>query len=436
MTRMSLLLAALLVLPPAQAAKLPFHAMAPGFPEDLQSQPSGSAATPFNLKGQPGIGLEQARGGARGGEGRGGGGRRGERGGGRVQRANTGMDRAPRSFDRGNRKPSGGWSRDTVNRRDRVRPSVDRTSFDRSNFGNRGGDGSNRQAVRDRMATNREQGFRDRRPGVDRQALQDRMANANRDAARDRMANWNRDNWNRDDWNRRRDQIRDNNLNDWDRARDRIQNGWNDRRTTLSENRDKWNENRDKWNDGLNERRDRLNQTRDNWNANRDKLSDNWNDRRDRFNDNLNNLGRRVDRAYDRYNNYWPGWVRPGWNVARPWNWGWYGGWNSPPWGWWGVRSAAWGLRTLATAAVINNAVNDAIAASQTTIVVPDTTYQLFFNSVQTSGDQVVYFVVTDGVESRQISADCSSGTLGGQEPADASEAQLLNAACQVAFGA
>ena len=376
MTRMSLLLAALLVLPPAQAGNHPFNAVAPGIREGLLSQPSGSAATPFNLKGQPGISLEQAR----GGEGRGGGGRRAERGGGRVQRANTGMDRAPRSFDRGNRKPSGGWSRDTVNRRDRVRPSVDRTSFDRNNIGNRGGDGSNRQALRDRMA------------------------NGNRDAARDRMANWNRDNRNRDDWNRRRDQIRDNKLNDWDRASDRIQNGWNDRRATLNENRDK--------------------------------LSDNWNDRRDRFNNNLNNLGQRVDRAYDRYNNYWPGWVRPGWNVARPWNWGWYGGWSSPPWGWWGVRSAAWGLSSLATAAVINNAVNDAIAASQTTIVVPDTTYQLFFNSVQTSGDQVVYFVVSDGVESRQISADCSSGTLGGQEPSDASEAQLLNAACQVAFGA
>jgi hypothetical protein len=255
------------------------------------------------------------------------------------------------------------------------------------------------------------------------------MANGNRDAARDRMANWNRDNRNRDDWNRRRDQIRDNKLNDWDRASDRIQNGWSDRRATL-------NENRDKWNDGLNDRRDRLNQTRDNWNETRDKLGDNWNDRRDRFNDNLNNLGQRVDRAYDRYNNYWPGWVRPGWNAARPWNWGWYGGWSSPPWGWWGVRSAAWGLRSLATAAVINNAVNDAIAASQTTIVVPDTSYQLFYNSVQPSGDQVVYFVVSDGVESRQISADCSSGTLGGQEPSDASEAQLLNVACQVAFGA
>jgi len=302
------------------------------------------------------------------------------------------MDRAPRSFDRGNRKPSGGWSRDTVNRPDRVRPSLDRTSFerksfDRTNLGNRGGDGSHRQA------------------------LQDRMANGNRDAARERMANWNRDNRNRDDWNRRRDQIRDNNLNDWDRARDRIENGWNDRRTTLNENRDKWNENRDK-------------------------LSDRWNNRRYNINDNLNDLGKRVDRAYDRYNNYWPGWVRPGWNAARPWNWGWYGGWNTPSWSWWGVRSAAWGLSTLATAAVINNAVNDAIAASQTTIVVPDTTYQLYFNSVEPSDDQAVSFVVNDGVESRQISADCRSGTLNGQEPSSGTEAQLLNAACQVAFGA
>jgi len=135
-------------------------------------------------------------------------------------------------------------------------------------------------------------------------------------------------------------------------------------------------------------------------------------------------------------------WLTGRWRVFRIWPahlrsmWGWYGGWSTPPWGRWGARSAAWGLRTLATAAVINNAVNDAIAASQTTIVVPDTTYQLFFNSVQTSGDQVVYFVVSDGGESRQISADCSSGTLAGQEPSDASEAQLLNAACQVAFGA
>jgi len=285
MTRISLLLAALLVLPPAQAGKLPFNVAAPGFPEDLLSQRSGSAAPPFNLKGQPAIGLEQAR----GGEGRGGGGRRGERGGGRLQRANTGMNRAPRSFDRGNRKPSGGWSRDTVNRRDRARPSLDRTAFDRKNFDrsnipNRRGDGSNRQA------------------------LQDRMANGNRDRTRDRMANFNRDNL-----NSRRDQLRDRTPNAWDRSRDKIQNGWSDRRTTFNENRDK-----------LNDRRTTFNENRDKWN-------DGVNDRRDRFNDNINNLGQRVDRAYDRYDNYWPGWARPGWNAARPWNWGWYGGWSTPP---------------------------------------------------------------------------------------------------------
>ena len=217
--------------------------------------------------------------------------------------------------------------------------------------------------------------------------------------------------------NSRRDQLRDRTPNAWDRSRDKIQNGWSDRRTTFNENRDK-----------LNDRRTTFNENRDKWN-------DGVNDRRDRFNDNINNLGQRVDRAYDRYDNYWPGWARPGWNAARPWNWGWYGGWSTPPWGWWGVRSAAWGLRSLATAAVINSAVNEAIAAIQTTIVVPETTFQLEFNSLEISGDQMVSFVVTDGVESLQITADCRSGTLNGQDPSSANEAQLLNAACQVAFG-
>ena len=190
MTRISLLLAALLVLPPAQAGRLPFNAEAPGFPEDLLSQPSGSAATPFILKGQPEIGLEQAR----GGEGRGGAGRRRERGGGRVQRANTGMDRAPRSFDRGNRMPSGGWSRD---------------------------------------------------------AARDRMANWNRD-------NRNRDDWNRrrdqirdnklNDWDRASDRIQ----NGWSDRRNTLNENrdkWNENRDKLTDN---WNDRRDRFNDNLN----------------------------------------------------------------------------------------------------------------------------------------------------------------------------------------
>jgi hypothetical protein len=31
-----------------------------------------------------------------------------------------------------------------------------------------------------------------------------------------------------------------------------------------------------------------------------------------------------------------PGWARPGWGYARPWNVGWYGGFGAPAWGWWG----------------------------------------------------------------------------------------------------
>jgi hypothetical protein len=226
------------------------------------------------------------------------------------------------------------------------------------------------------MANVNRDAVRDRASSVDRQAVQDRMGSVNRDALQDRANAINRD--------------------DWDRASDRLQNGWDQRRDTA---------------------RDNLNSNRDNWN------------------NNLHDLGNRADRAFDRYNNYWPGWARPGWGLARPWNWGWYGGWTNPPWGWWGVRSVAWGLTNLATAASINNAVSDAIAASQTTIVVPETTYQLYYNSIEPSGDQVVSFVVNDGTSSQQWSADCRNGSLNGNEPASAGEAQLLNAACQVAFG-
>ena len=186
-------------------------------------------------------------------------------------------------------------------------------------------------------------------------------------------------------------QLRQVDRNDWDRASDRIENGWNDRRDNLGNARDRWND----------------------------------------------NLGNRVNRAYDRSNTAWPGWARPGWGLARPWNWGWYGGWSTPPWGWWGVRSVAWGLGSLASAVVINNAVNDAIAASQTTIVIPDSADQLDYTSIEPSGDQLVGFVVYggNGAEPRKLNADCRAGSLDGQEPASAAEAQLLNAVCQVAFG-
>jgi len=129
------------------------------------------------------------------------------------------------------------------------------------------------------------------------------------------------------------------------------------------------------------------------------------------------------------------GWARPGWGVARPWNHGWYGGWATPSWGWWGARAATWGVATLATAAIINSAVDAAVSSNQTVIVVPNTDYQLLFGTVQPTGTATVSFDVSADGSVYQLSADCQGGLLNGQEPQSAQEAELLNAACQVAFG-
>jgi hypothetical protein len=152
------------------------------------------------------------------------------------------------------------------------------------------------------------------------------------------------------------------------------------------------------------------------------------------------NVNVNVNRSWNRQVNIntvnlRPGWARPGWGVARPWNWGWYGGWSQPPWGWWAANAALWGIASLATAAMINNAVNNAISTNVSYIVVPNSGYQLQFGSVQPSGEATVSFVATANGTSYQLSADCNAGLLNGLPPASQPEAELLNAACQVAFG-
>jgi hypothetical protein len=151
-------------------------------------------------------------------------------------------------------------------------------------------------------------------------------------------------------------------------------------------------------------------------------------------------LNRDVNRSWNRdvninNVNLRPGWANPGWGVARPWSYGWYGGWATPAWGWWGARAATWGITTLATAAIINNAVSDAIATDTTTIVVPNTSYQLLYGTVTPTNGSSITFDVTASGSTYQLSADCKAGTLNGQQPTSAAEAELLNAACQVAFG-
>jgi len=130
-----------------------------------------------------------------------------------------------------------------------------------------------------------------------------------------------------------------------------------------------------------------------------------------------------------------PGWARPGWGYARPWSYGWYGGWAAPRWGWWGASAAVWGVTSLASAVIINAAVDAAVSNNTTYIVVPETTYQLLYGTVQPSGSQGVTFLVQIDGSTYNLSADCNAGTIDGTPPKDAAQAELLNAACQVAYG-
>ena len=192
--------------------------------------------------------------------------------------------------------------------------------------------------------------------------------------------------------------------------------------------RDDRSNNRDNRQDDRSKNRD---DRRDDNRKDRDKRQDERWDRRD---DRWDDRAKYWDKRWDRWDNY-PGWARPGWGYARPWNYGWYGGWATPSWGWWGPSAAAWGVTTLATAAIINAAVDDAVDSHTTTIVVPNTDYRLLYGSVEPVNDESVSFSVESGDREVAMNADCKRGTLDGRNPSTAQEAELLNAACQVAFG-
>ncbi|MEB3202495.1 MAG: hypothetical protein VKK05_06755 [Synechococcus sp.] len=137
-------------------------------------------------------------------------------------------------------------------------------------------------------------------------------------------------------------------------------------------------------------------------------------------------------------NNYYsnPGWARsPGWYNNRPWGGNWYRVSSSPPWGWWAGQSLVWGITALTTAAIINNAIDRAIARQQASIYVPNTNWQLYYGSVQPVSSYGASFTVNNGYGSYQMDADCEQGLLNGEVPSSAAEAQLINAACQVTFG-
>ncbi|MCP9889864.1 hypothetical protein KBY57_02165 [Cyanobium sp. Aljojuca 7D2] len=94
------------------------------------------------------------------------------------------------------------------------------------------------------------------------------------------------------------------------------------------------------------------------------------------------------------------------------------------------------GLAALAAAEVITFLVNDATAQQSPVIDVPDSDYQLnngTVDSVGSGGADFSYAVA--GSPPVKGAANCQEGLLDGQVPSTAAQAQLLNAACQVAYG-
>ncbi|CAK6689250.1 MULTISPECIES: hypothetical protein [unclassified Synechococcus] len=130
-----------------------------------------------------------------------------------------------------------------------------------------------------------------------------------------------------------------------------------------------------------------------------------------------------------------PAWQGGRYWQARPWTAGWYRV-NPAGWGWWGARSAAWGVASLATASAVTDLVDAAVEEHNTVIVVPQTSIQLDYASVQAvppKGASFAYAISGGSYSYGQ--ADCDQGLLQGQPPSTADQAQLLNAVCQIAYG-
>jgi hypothetical protein len=151
----------------------------------------------------------------------------------------------------------------------------------------------------------------------------------------------------------------------------------------------------------------------------------------DRFNRNVNVDNNFYNRDGNGFNRNWS---NGGYWNNRPWNHGWYNnGWGG--WGWWGANAAAWGVAGLATGAAITGLVDAASNNSSPVFVVPNTSYELNYGSVEGVGSYGVSFNYNVDGSSLMGAANCQQGLLNGQVPGTADQAQLLNAVCQVAYG-
>jgi hypothetical protein len=96
----------------------------------------------------------------------------------------------------------------------------------------------------------------------------------------------------------------------------------------------------------------------------------------------------------------------------------------------------AWGVGSLATAAAITSAVNAATYQQSTVIVVPQTSLQLDYGSVQAlPPNQVQFAYGVAGMPLMTATSDCKQGLINGMAPTTADQAQVLNASCHIAYG-
>ena len=117
-----------------------------------------------------------------------------------------------------------------------------------------------------------------------------------------------------------------------------------------------------------------------------------------------------------------PAWGRQwGYWSSRTWSTGWYRPYQAA-WPWWGASSVAWGVGSLATATAITSAINSAAYQQSTAIVVPKTSLQLDYGSVQALQPNGVQF-------------DYGVAGMPLMTATTADQAQVLNASCHIAYG-
>ena len=137
---------------------------------------------------------------------------------------------------------------------------------------------------------------------------------------------------------------------------------------------------------------------------------------------------------------YRGGWGRrQAWVGARPWNYGWYGGWGPgvvvyPGWQWWGGLAPSWGVVSLSPTVVIQTSVDEAVSNDEEAMPVANTEFRVYHGSIKPISKNTIEFNFEFENEVFFAKADCKNGLLNDETPAAAEEAELMHNACTIAF--